>query len=484
IDVDYRTRAFNSGQIAAGWYGNNQAVFDNSIFERVGTDGIGTEFSGGGSNISPDFFYDWDYQAGVSAFEQEYNGGQRLAADFNSTPIFDHNINEKTTSAYVQFNAESDFNDLPVTLVAGLRYEDTDVTANSLQVETEEVVWVNSTEWSVNRAPNQTQSDVAGDYSVWLPNLDLSVDLRDDVIARFSYSKSITRPSLTSMRGTTSITDRPKPSERLGDAGNPDLFPFTSDNFDLSLEWYFDEASYVSLGYYRKQVENFIITQQTDRVIGNLRDPSTGPRAQQAIADLTNNGGDPTDPIQLHNQININAGNPIDTAIVQRDDDPLIEWQISSPANLETAELYGWEFAAQHMFGDSGFGFAANATLVSGDIDVDVSRTGFQFVLPGLSDSANLVAFYDKLPWQVRVAYNWRDEFPSGTPNNQPSFTEAFAQWDANASYDVNDNLTVFVEALNITDESQRTYNRYSNQLLSANQFGARYNIGARYTFD
>ena len=32
---DYRTRAFNSGQIAAGWYGGNQDVFDNSIFTRV-----------------------------------------------------------------------------------------------------------------------------------------------------------------------------------------------------------------------------------------------------------------------------------------------------------------------------------------------------------------------------------------------------------------------------------------------------------------
>jgi len=40
------------------------------------------------------------------------------------------------------------------------------------------------------------------------------------------------------------------------------------------------------------------------------------------------------------------------------------------------------------------------------------------------------------------------------------------------------------VEGLNLTDESQRIYNRYSNQLLNANQFEKRYNIGARYTFE
>ncbi|MGB5471256.1 MAG: TonB-dependent receptor, partial [Woeseiaceae bacterium] len=154
------------------------------------------------------------------------------------------------------------------------------------------------------------------------------------------------------------------------------------------------------------------------------------------------------------------------------------------PRNLETATLYGWEFAVQHLFGDSGFGIGANYTLVKGDIDVDVARTGFQFVLPGLSDSANLVGFYENDKWQARVAYNWRDEFLNGTPNNSPSFTEEFAQWDANASYLVTDNLTVFVEGLNLTNESQRTFNRYQNQLLAANQFEARYNIGARYTFE
>jgi outer membrane receptor protein involved in Fe transport len=113
-----------------------------------------------------------------------------------------------------------------------------------------------------------------------------------------------------------------------------------------------------------------------------------------------------------------------------------------------------------------------------------VAQVGFQFVLVGLSDSANLVAFYENDKWQARVAYNWRDEFLNGTPDNSPSFTEEFAQVDANASYLVTDNLTVFVEGLNLTDESQRTYNRYPNQLKAANQFEARYNIGARYTFE
>ena len=483
-EVEYHSRQFNTGQIAAGWYGGNNDLFDNSIFERQPTDFIGSEFSGGGSNNDPDFYYDWDFGAGIRAFEQNFNGGEALYADTNSTPTTDHKVKEDTTSVYLQFNVDSDFNGFPVTIVGGIRYEDTDITANSLVLVTEELIWVNSTEWSVNRANDPSVSDVSGDYDLWLPNLDVSMDVRDDMIARISYSKSVTRPTLGDMRATTSLTDRPKPSERTGNSGNPDLEPFTSDNFDLSFEWYYDEGSYASIGYYRKLVDNFIITQQTDTQFDNLRDPSIGPRAEQARVDLAASGGDPDDPIQLHDQININIGNPVGTPIAQAADDPVATWKITTPANLETATLYGWEVAIQHLFGDSGFGISANYTTVNGDIDVDVARVGFQFVLPGLSDSANLVAFYENDKWQTRVAYNWRDEFLDGTPDNSPQFTEEFAQIDANASYLVTDNLTVFVEGLNLTDESQRQYNRYPNQLKAANQFEARYNIGARYTFE
>ena len=117
------------------------------------------------------------------------------------------------------------------------------------------------------------------------------------------------------------------------------------------------------------------------------------------------------------------------------------------------------------------------------DINVDNALIGFQFVLPGLSDSANIVAFYDKNRWQARLAYNWRDEFLNGTRNNAPHYTEAFGQWDARVNWLATERLSLFVEGINITNESQRIYNRYPNQFTDANQFEARYAIGARYVF-
>ena len=88
---------------------------------------------------------------------------------------------------------------------------------------------------------------------------------------------------------------------------------------------------------------------------------------------------------------------------------------ITVPANQQSASLDGWEFNVQHVFGESGFGLAANYTIVDSGLTYDNYNLGEQFALEGLSDSANLVAFYEKGRWQVRAAYNWRDKFLSST---------------------------------------------------------------------
>lgn len=48
------------------------------------------------------------------------------------------------------------------------------------------------------------------------------------------------------------------------------------------------------------------------------------------------------------------------------------------------------------MFGQSGFGVSANYTKVDSGLTYNNYVIGEQFALEGLSDSANLVGFYDK----------------------------------------------------------------------------------------
>ncbi|BED89368.1 hypothetical protein PspMM1_18360 [Pseudoalteromonas sp. MM1] len=50
-------------------------------------------------------------------------------------------------------------------------------------------------------------------------------------------------------------------------------------------------------------------------------------------------------------------------------------------------------------------------------------------------------------------------------------------------SYDISDAVSLFVEAINITEETTRQHGRFEDQLLSYDQYGARYNVGVTIKF-
>ena len=92
---------------------------------------------------------------------------------------------------------------------------------------------------------------------------------------------------------------------------------------------------------------------------------------------------------------------------------------------------------------------------------------------------------YEKDGFQARIAYNWRDKFLNTQAQyiNEPGYTESYSQIDFNDAYEVNEELSVFFEGINITEESSRTHGRTQAQLWRLEDLGARYAIGARYTF-
>ena len=357
----------------------------------------------------------------------------------------DRRTSEDSTSFYVQAHLDRSIGDMPFNIKAGLRYEDTDVVSRALVPTYSTVVQTGGNEFDAVPTGQSDFTELRGSYDYLLPNIDLKLQVTDNFIARASWSQSITRPNYIDIQGGQTISTLIRVSGGNGARGNPELLPFESDNLDLSFEYYFGEADYASVGYYRKDVENFIgvTTIQDEVLFPNLIHPATG-------APVT--------------------------------------FDVTVPENQEDATLDGFEFALQKTFGDSGFGVIANMTLVDGDVAFDNASLDTQFALSGLSDSANLIGFYDKDNLQVRVAYNWRDDFyagiagaSSGTPG--PINVESFGQIDLSASYAINDNLTVFVEGINVTDETRRLYGRDLRQVVRAIQGGARYNIGVRYNF-
>ena len=243
------------------------------------------------------------------------------------------------------------------------------------------------------------------------------------------------------------------------------------------------------MGYYRKDVENFIGSQIVSTTIEGIHDIYLGPRWNQAVSNLEARGEQATnDAIFAEIQANGSALNS-QGYIEPSAEDPLMEWDISRPFNApDTKTVDGFEVAAQHLFGESGFGVGVNATIVDGDVEFDVNSLDQQTPLTGLSDSANFQGFYEKDGLSVKVTYAWRDEYligvgqDQGSSDNPPQYAKEFGQWDLSVNYDVNDRLTVFFEGINLNDETEQGFGRYEEQFLFARQYGPRYTLGVRYS--
>jgi TonB-dependent receptor len=445
--------------------------------------------SGGQALFNNFFTFDFETVRGIAARVGN-------AAMYETSPIFttDRRIEEKSKSAYLQYGTAWEWG-RPMHAAAGVRYEKTDVTSSALVPTATGINWVANNEFAVQFGPPAFQT-LEGSYNYVLPSVDWDMDVTDNVKLRASYGQSIGRPGWGDIQGGQTLNQGARINGVLGQQGNPGLKPLESKNIDLSLEWYYGKSSYLSVGYFRKNIDNYIgITTISDTPF-DLHNPGAGVYFNEAVtkgcptSDLTcirNYIFDhhATDPGVTLKGVDSN-GNRIGT-IAGQPGDPLSNFSIQVPVNQRSATLHGWEFNVQHMFGESGFGVSANYTLVDSGLTYDNQNRGEQFALEGLSDAANVVAFYEKYKWQVRAAYNWRDEFlaarfdGTGLPN--PVYTEPYGQVDLNISYQWTDNLTFMAEAINLTDEIQRLHGRTKNEVLFVTQTGPRYMVGARYKF-
>jgi len=300
--------------------------------------------------------------------------------------------------------------------------------------------------------------------------------------------------------------------------------PLESNNLDLSLEWYFSDSGYVSVGWWEKRVENFIGTQVALENHYGITDPTSGPDAETALAFLTSQacidqvtdaGNDASTACNaddtalftataMHRFATQTGGlaaydgsdeqrlemeNNEDYDLFGTAEDPLYDFATQRPVNQEDARIRGWEIGGQYFFGDSGFGVLANYTKVSGDVNFDDNAPPGtqQFALLGLSDTANAVLMYEKFGFTARLAYNWRDTFLAATnqngSNTNPFYVDAYDQIDFSLGYDINDSLSLSLEGINITGEDIRWFGRSEKMLVRLEDASARFAIGARYKF-
>lgn len=431
----------------------------------------------------------WDFEAMIPIADQ-VRGAPHAASDNFTT---DRRTQEDTTSAYLQYHWNFDLAGMNSNFRAGMRYEETEVTSSALVPIATSIRWVGTNEYSVQfGAPDFTTLE--GSYDHWLPNLDFNIEVMPDLLLRASYSKTIGRPGWGDIQGGQTLAGLIRIDGGNGQQGDPGLKPLESSNYDLSFEWYYGEGSYFSVGYFFKDVKNYVGVSTIEATPFDLPHPAQGAWFEEA--DAATGGIQDLEAIREYifqtygdseyvQVTGVGTNGLLQGYIQGQPGDALTVFDITVPANQRDAEIDGWELAVQHLFGESGFGVIANYTMVDSDLSYDNSSLSDQFAIDGLSDSANLVAFYDKNGWIARLAYNWRDEFLATRsfqgPN--PLYVEEYGQLDAIVSYTLENGVTVFAEGFNLTDEYQRLHGRGDLMTNFVTQTGPRYGVGVRWTY-
>lgn len=468
------------------------------------------------------------YNALSSVYAADRNPFNNTADPGNPNAITGQDFNtveEETWALYGQVSWNGEIGTMPTSMTAGIRYESTDVNSTSLVAVPTEIRWTADNDFTRIVGAQVQPISGTGSYDYWLPALDFSIEPRDDVKLRASFSRTLARPDFGNLFAASTINAPGRPTAiggvATGNSGNPNLQPLLSDNIDFSAEWYFAPSSYVSVGYFDKQVRNFVGQGQFTRNLFGLRDPSSGAagsRSGTARTQLTTLGADISDvnlftytALLIQNNGNVAAATAqfqaqrtgpngslnqafIDSTLAAVDitadaNDPLFQVSVSQPVNQQEANINGFEFAGQYFLGDTGFGIAGSYTIVNGDVDIDVGADPSidQFALLGLSNSGNVTLIYDNYGVSARLAYNWRDEYLSetnrGGGDRNPVFTEPFGTLDVNVSYDLTENVAISFEGINLTSEVVKTHGRDETNLWFAQELKPRYLLGARMRF-
>ncbi len=140
---------------------------------------------------------------------------------------------------------------IPVDGNFGLRVVDTDadMKGNTLVVTTPDNIHYTFTYTATNKDKNSLD---------WLPSINVRFALQDDLLPRFSASKTVTRPTFAQLDPGLSLSASTATLLGSGTSGNPNLGPEKSDNVDLSLEYYFAPSDVLTGAVFYRQVSGYI----------------------------------------------------------------------------------------------------------------------------------------------------------------------------------------------------------------------------------
>ena len=270
--------------------------------------------------------------------------------------------------------------------------------------------------------------DHRNSYTDWLPNFNMRVQFTPELQLRLAATQTRTRPSFQQLRPGVSLNAPSFCGDtecRTGTRGDPFLTPQDSNNYDASLEYYFSRTGFAAATVFRRDLKGFIVNRT------------------QVLPE--------TDE----------AGRPL---------------FVTGPVNLSEGRIQGFEAQFSTFFEYDwapnwlrSFGVQANVTHLDTEALFEIFPETFpggapnpnhavlELRLPDVSKwTYNLVGMYEGGGLTLRLAYNYRTNFPEAALAERDYFFtlqgrgNAVSRLDWSSSYAVNDSLTFFFDWTNI----------------------------------
>lgn len=269
--VDY-TKEFGSRsqpwqfKAGANWRQQHRYLYTTAKSWRVvGADGVAMRNPATGANDDLRPFY--ESAPGYGLFNSEYSPRNKydiLAVERASvsnpawfqpttatfaTPSV-REATEDVAAAYVQGKAR--FGKLGV--LGGVRVERTEIEATGSLAD--------------SRRPTVTAISRASSYRDLFPSAHFSYEMRPNLLARASFSTGFARPGLNNLYPVTTVLYDSSGSDGRVTQNDPGLKPQQAKNYDLSAEWYYEPAGLLSVGFFRKDITDFIAAETREIASG------------------------------------------------------------------------------------------------------------------------------------------------------------------------------------------------------------------------
>jgi TonB-dependent receptor len=318
---------------------------------------------------------------------------------------------EKTYAGYVMSKAEFTLAGVPVKAVGGIRFVETDQALHGFDSIPD------PTATDPNNYKVTPDNSTKSNFDV-LPNLDLKAFLRDDLIARFAFSKTATRPDFSALNPAVSLQNPGATLQGTGSGGRSTLTEETSVNYDLALEWYFARTGSLTATVFYRDMNGYI------QYYGDTEYYTFGY------------------PTPIQHQFNVTR--PYNTG----------------PGHLDGFEIGYTQFYDFVPSWLKGIGAQANFTFSEGVAHgpaPDPSKpTVFGPLEPivGLSKySLNVIGLYERGPFSGRIAYNWRskdvDSYNPGGAQSQTVVVSPRDFLDMSFGYKLSPKMTLTFDWVN-----------------------------------